>query len=486
MRNLPPPLEYDPHESNAVARLRQRKYEVATQTSLTRLSRQQSTHHVYRKSTPGVYSSCIFLDEQELIAAVDTFGCLDLIRWRESSESPSSGAGMKMDRLAGTRLSPDLPSFAKPGCHHHLYGYNRGTSLAVGMPSGDVHIYDSETLIAKRITPPIRTTPWFDVDRPPTVMETLASWNHWHGYRARRPLQRYPWCLSHESENRIELYGWNDLTRYWGTHCHSWDFDWDGNNTLSSLHIGNDGNYIAVTLIDTRQKLSQNAICYQLQGEFQRFQEACWISATSIISLNRSTGYESKCFLTQWDLRHTKSPITLPCFPLDVGWELSATEPSDQDLTFPDDSSFYQIGRFQNNVILSYESHNSIQHFILDPVCLQVRRGLPGKCHRYKDGGVAPFVICETTGHLAFYEPSSSSFDAAIIFDRCTACGPKTPPSNRRHDERKSRPTPRFIMEVNLRDRWGTTTDLNSLSFNHDGTRLAGTSRDGDLFAWCV
>jgi hypothetical protein len=510
-----------PQGRNPAAGSRGEKQQTAKRIVRKRFRGKKAIDHIYRKPTPGAYRNCAFLENHSAAIAVDTYGFLDIVQLQprrveqEPEDDEEQGHGAKLLSSLRLRSSPVNSWDAQPS--YGLKSYNSGHSFAVGMESGDLHLYDTEYASRKNIQ--ATTTNWLKhKGRTNTLTELSTSQTATpntttgesivtNGWRARRPLRRYQSdrlenCVSLRQElqnpslasTMHEIYQWNQLDSLQpiisaAPPC-QWDF-WEG-SSLRALHVGG-RDCFGVTVADTRQRASQNAICFDTSSKSvcDRFDAACFLSEFTVATCTTTTRSRggSDNLLALWDLRKTQtccSQVILPSFPLDFAFGMTKSSSFRINKSVAPSSLLQvtQLTRLQDKVMVSFKKtvtdvQCSREHVIVDPIRECVLGRLQQVANESKDGSLPPFAVSEASNVMASYEQSEENH--RISFQ----CLDDVQEQSKRGQKRRVSGDPSTDgMDIELTDRWGTSTDLNSLAFNRDGSCIVGTSRDGDLFSW--
>ena len=346
---------------------------------------------------------------------------------------------------------------------------------------------------------------------------------------------------------REEIYRWNQPDNSNSNNFHilpdrdcQWDF-WSGNESLLyALQYGQD--FLAATIVDSRLEQAQTAIAFCTTNRvhmavtqakhhpWERFDAACFVSDRHVLTAAAdcsaiTNNKNCQLRLALWDLRYASSrsgscsnkPVAtysscstatndsdkerlLPSFPRNVPLPLevpmdASTFHFKKEKTVISDIHLQWL--LDGQVVITTELRHegkalcTREHYLIDPgrgLALEkpkLRQRIPSS---YMDGCLPPYCVSKATPSVvASYCLAEDPKPAKISlepFDSSATMG-------RGRKRRSVGGTFTVDMDSNERiittdfvDRWGTTTDLNSLAFNCDESCLVGTSRDGDVFSW--
>ena len=284
-------------------------------------------------------------------------------------------------------------------------------------------------------------------------------------------------CLS---TSLPEVYQWDNLECQPLQSIQCWDFWEHSAGYIQALHMGDPHDSFGVTLCDTRLCCSQNAIFFstkETKDTMMDFKGGCFLSERCVATIQENLDRAVVCL---WDLRKTRSScseILLPSFPKDVACPSSPycsyenlLPPRSQYLTRYALSAI-RGDRLLVSTLVTKKSEHLRHDFQVDTL-----RGTNMQCiERDYVGSSAPIsAVCPEMDCVATFHESNFEIDEFLAEDVATSC------RKRKFDTDSSQ------YQVELTDRLGTSTTLNHLSFNEDGSCLCGASMDGDVFIWKV
>lgn len=450
-------------------------------------ARRNNVDHLYRNLSMHPYCGCWFVDNRDTIMACSSSGTLDIIRLR--GEVCNDNTSLECSLKLGS-----FPSSSWLFRHFDCRSFGRGQSIAVGMPTGDLQLYDTE--YCKALSPSINPTTWWRKGRTNKLAEKkvhLAA-NHnssfiRKGWTARRAMRRYQGNFASLQEQiddpflstaLPEVYQWDNLDCQPLQSIQCWDFWEHSAGNIQALHMGDPHDYFGVTLCDTRLRASQNAIFFSSEEKkdtMMDFKGGCFLSERVVATIQENLDRAVVCL---WDLRNPKSScseILLPSYPRDVACP-SSPYCSYDDL-IPHKCQYltrYTLSAVRGDTLLvSMLVTKKRQHFRQD-FQVDTLRGSNIQCiERNYVGTSAPIsAVCPEMDWVATFHESNFDIDELQAEELV--------PSSRK---RKFEADPSKYY-VELTDRLGTSTTLNHLSFNEDGSCLCGASIDGDVFVWKV
>ncbi len=378
--------------------------------------------------------------------------------------------------------------------HFDCRSFGRGQLIAVGMPTGDLQLYDTE--YGKLSSTPITSTNWWSTGRTNQFVEKKINMTANHnssfirqGWTARRAMRRYHGRFASLQEQiddpflataLPEIYQWDNLDCQPLQSIQCWDFWEHSAGNIQALHMGDPNDYFGVTLCDTRLHLSQNAIYFsthEKKDAMMDFKGGCFLTDRSVATVQENLDRAVVCV---WDLRNTRSScseILLPAYPRDVACPSSPVSCYEDFLPSRcQDVTRYKLSavggdRLMVSALVTKKREHMRQDFQMDAL-----RGIKLHCFERKYvGSSAPVsALCANMGWVATVHESNLEIDELQV-DEIISSGRK-----RKFDMDRSN------HQVELTDRMGTSTTLNHLSFNEDGSCLCGASMDGDAFVWKV
>jgi hypothetical protein len=543
--------------------------------------------HIYRGLNPECpYVTCSFLDNRSTVLALDSNGVMDIVKLSggglmdvDNNDNGDDDTHLLFPYNNNTKL---VSSLRIHGSHasahpesHKIMAFHGGACFAVGLSSGDVHIYDTETagcaanfrrdhrhreveaaaaawLVGKRQKKAVAGAVL------PTLPHAAGPHSSTRGWRARRPLRRYQGAhaLCQELKNPTivselpELYEWDKVDEiFWGAGltsttttttsssaspvCSSdsssrmcWDFREVSASSLLALHVGATGDTLGVvTVADTRQRQSQNAICFDAMGRRDtcHVAAACFVSDVAVATSSSTpvgTNSSNNRLLSIWDLRKASEEAVilsidgdnnndvLPSFPRDSALGMTRSTSFDLDFVAAAQPSkqFRQVIRlapfFGDTLLVSSliwtspKRGGSSNDFVGDVEHMVVNPSAPPSF------GMVDRAVKKKPSRMTTYSWRSSfaASNSSNLLATCEKCNGRDQISLESFNLRGSYASRRGIkrkclvdsvnstepkgIPVDLTDKWGTSTELNSLAFNSDGSCLVGTSSDGDLFSW--
>ncbi len=450
-------------------------------------ARRNNVDHVYRNSSMSPYCGCWFVDNRDTIMACSSNGTLDIIRLK----------GKVCNDKTTLECSLKLGSFPSSNWifrHFECRSFDRGQSIAVGMPTGDLQVYDTE--YGKPSSTPIQSTKWWSTGTTNQFLEKKVNMTANHnsnfirkGWTARRAMRRYHGRFASLQEQiddpflstaLPEIYQWDNLDCQPLQSIQCWDFWEHMTGNIQALHMGDPNDYFGVTLCDTRFNLSQNAIYFcmdEKKDTMMDFKGGCFLTDRSVATVQENLARTVVCV---WDLRNTRSfcsEILLPAYPKDVACPSSPISSYDNLISSKcQDVTQYKLSavggdRVLVSALVTKKCEHVRQDFLLDTL-----RGVKLQClERKYVGSSAPVSsLCADMGCVAAVHESNLEIDELKV-DELNFSSRK-----RKFDMDRSN------YQVALTDRLGTSTTLNHLSFNEDGSCLCGASMDGDAFIWKV
>ena len=490
--------------------------DLASRIIRKRFLQKETPDHIYRDEM-GKYTECDFLNNDTLVA-FDSQSCfLDLVKLTSGAENNANNednkpvGNLRTRYISSCHLSPGMTTtFGGIGamhCSFALKGF--GSSFAVGLPTGNLHIFDTEYETSARTrTPesePSRPS-WFVPATQQAALSDIAIATRGHqmntcvtkGWIARRPLMRYRYFGSLRelvedptllASNMFELANWDRPSMAVDGHFGyiypiKWDFRKLSGSSLLALHTELRMGHFSVTLADTRQKFSQNAICFDADEQKQSglgFDEARFLSDNLVIS--NSAGSSSKVSI--WDLRRTKEPmseIVLPSFPKDVPFGLQRSEGLDckhlvkRLIPLSDGQFLMQLIKTPSTSKYEYTDFVSVD---------VARLNTASTVSRFERTAHFLCSASPASNLLAIYEKHQQMSFHSI--DSCQR-NPFSAGSKRKRTipSTDTDTDDSLAMPVRVTDQWGLSSSLRTIAFNRDGTCIAGASEDGDLFSWSV
>lgn len=497
------------------------------------------SHVIYRKkedySGPQTYTSCIFLNDDRVLAA-DSAGKMDVIRL---PQLPRNSKGLRTARnTLGTAILQELevvqPSFdSNSSSALKLKSVCGGSSFVVGMPTGNYHIVDTErslvtasTSIDKQLQS-ARTTQ-HSSQCLAEAYTIYGSKRRYHRDRTNPHLSIQRLLQNHgrnyyESHNFRQVYGWDEYKHRVATtvsfsptsasknqqrtHCNQamWDF-WETHpSSVMAAHI--DAEHDCFSLWDTRHRSTVviDTTSHDFAPKRQENITSCafvsqhcvatshveWRSTSSSCSEHQSgilqiapNATVSSC-IKLWDLRMYRAqrkPLAtmsvVPSFPKDttVGGQplLKLELPNRATLNVAITQLHATNSADAGTILVTTESSTSVDHHVVNLGSGDIMQSISAS-----STNSSIMAVAESHNAMACVGENGDTLQIYNLLDNAKT--KKRTGMKRSHDAGENEGT---RLTPVLKDRHGLETQLSCVAMNYNGSSMLGGSIDGDLFLW--